>query len=97
MAFSFCRSINQSIGFGNVLIRRWYSLLNLIYHFRTEVAPYNLEIEWSQEHPDEFPEINSAFVRFNNDLSAPFITLAIKAQTPPSWTLKQGTTAADTI
>jgi hypothetical protein len=41
--------------------------------------------------------VNSAFVRFNKDLSAPSITLAIKAQAPPSWTLKQGTTAGDII
>jgi hypothetical protein len=71
--------------------------VDAIYHFRTEVARYNLEIERSQEHPNEFPKVNSAFVRFNKDLSTPSITLAIKAQTPPSWTLKQGTTAADII
>ncbi|KFY98246.1 hypothetical protein V500_01756, partial [Pseudogymnoascus sp. VKM F-4518 (FW-2643)] len=51
----------------------------------------------SQQHSDEFPEVNSAFIRFNKDLSTPSIALAIKAQAPPSWTLKQGTTAADII
>jgi hypothetical protein len=71
--------------------------VDAIYHFRTEVARYNTEIQRSQQHFDEFPEVNSAFVRFNKDLSAPSITLAIKAQAPPSWTLKQGTTAGDII
>ena len=71
--------------------------VDAIYHFRTEVARYNIEIQRSQQHSDEFPEMNSAFVRFNKDLSTPSIALAIKAQAPPSWTFKQGTTAADII
>lgn len=68
-----------------------------IHHLRAEVARYNLEIEWHQLHPNEFPPVNSAFVYFNKMLSTPLATLALKARVPPTWTLKQGTTANDII
>ena len=68
-----------------------------IHHLRAEVAQHNLEIEWHQLHPNEFPPVNSAFVYFNKMLSTPLAALALKARLPPTWTLKQGTTANDII
>lgn len=71
--------------------------VDAIYHLRAELARHNLEIEWYQLRPNEFPPINSALVRFNKMLSIPLAALALKARVPPTWTLKQGTTANDTI
>ena len=71
--------------------------VDAIHHLRAEVARHNLEIDWYQLHPDEFPPINSAVVYFNRTLSVPLAALALKARVPPTWTLKQGTVATDTI
>jgi hypothetical protein len=71
--------------------------VDAIHHLRAEVARHNLEIEWYQLHPNEFPQINSAFVHFNRTLSIPLAAVALKARIPPTWTLKHGTTANDTI
>ena len=67
-----------------------------IYHSRTEVARFNLEIEWDQQHPAKFPPTNSACVYFNQRVPQ-LAALAIKARIPPSWTLKRGTALEDTI
>ncbi|KFY32477.1 hypothetical protein V493_00157 [Pseudogymnoascus sp. VKM F-4281 (FW-2241)] len=53
--------------------------------------------EWSQQHPDKFPLLNSAFIRFNKRLSISLAETAIRARIRPSWTLKQGTEAGDMI
>jgi hypothetical protein len=71
--------------------------VDAIHHLRAEVARHNLEIEWHQLHPNEFPLVNSAFVYFNRMLSTPLAALALKARVPLTWTLKRGTTANDTI
>ncbi|KAG0644996.1 hypothetical protein D0Z07_9212 [Hyphodiscus hymeniophilus] len=68
-----------------------------IYHFRAEVARFNLEIEWDQRHPDKFSLTNSVFVYFNHRIPTTLATLALKTGVPPSWTLKQGTAPNDTI
>ncbi|KAH8650341.1 hypothetical protein BGZ60DRAFT_550848, partial [Tricladium varicosporioides] len=68
-----------------------------IRHFCVEVAQSNAEIEWDQEHPDKFPQTGSFFVHFNQRISAQLATLALKAQIPPTWTLKHGTAPDDTI
>jgi len=68
-----------------------------IYYLRAKVARLNLEIESAQQNPDKFPESNSAFVSFNERLSTPLAALVLKTRVPPSWTLKHGTTVADTI
>jgi hypothetical protein len=68
-----------------------------IHHLRAAVARHNLDIEWHQLHPTEFPPTNSAFVYFNGMLSTPLAALALKARVPPTWTLKQGTRANDII
>jgi hypothetical protein len=41
--------------------------------------------------------MDSACVHFNNRISGPIAALALKARIPPSWTLRHGTTADDTI
>ncbi|KAG4411201.1 hypothetical protein IFR04_015655 [Cadophora malorum] len=71
--------------------------VDAIHHLRAEVARHNLEIDWHQLHPDEFPPINSAVVYFNRTLSVPLAALALKARVPPTWTLKEGIVATDTI
>ncbi|CZT53510.1 uncharacterized protein RSE6_15125 [Rhynchosporium secalis] len=71
--------------------------LDAIHHLRAEVARHNLEIDWYQLHPSEFPLKNSALVYFNRALSIPLTALALKARVPSTWTLKQGTIATDTI
>lgn len=71
--------------------------VDAIHHLRAEVARHNLEIDWYQLHPDEFPPINSAVVYFNRTLSVPLAALALKARVPPTWTLKEGIVATDTI
>lgn len=68
-----------------------------IYHFRAEVARYNLDIEWDQRHPEKFPPTNSVFVYFNQRIPTHLAALALKTGIPPSWTLKQGTAPNDTI
>ncbi|KAH7309382.1 hypothetical protein BKA65DRAFT_485479 [Rhexocercosporidium sp. MPI-PUGE-AT-0058] len=71
--------------------------VDAIHHLRAEVARHNLEIDWYQLHPNEFPPINSALLYFNKALSIPLAALALKARVPPTWTLKQGTVATDTM
>ncbi|CZT07019.1 uncharacterized protein RAG0_12606 [Rhynchosporium agropyri] len=71
--------------------------VDAIHHLQAEVARQNLEIDWYQHHPNEFPLKNSALVYFNRTLSLPLVALALKARVPPTWTLKQGTVATDTI
>ena len=41
-----------------------------IYWCRGELAKLNLEIEEDQEHPERYPVLNSAFIQFNNQVSA---------------------------
>ena len=53
--------------------------VDTIYHFRTEIARYNLEIERGQHHPNGFPLMDSACVHFNNRISTPIAALALKA------------------
>lgn len=71
--------------------------VDTIFHFRTEVARYNLDIDWAQRHPDMFPQTNSAFVYFNDRFSTSLGALALKTRIPPTWTLKHGTTPDDMI
>lgn len=71
--------------------------VDTISHCRSEIARYNREIAWSQQHPDKFPLLNSAFIRFNKRLSISLAETAIRARIRPSWTLKQGTDAGDMI
>ncbi|KAH7370290.1 hypothetical protein BKA65DRAFT_589651 [Rhexocercosporidium sp. MPI-PUGE-AT-0058] len=71
--------------------------VDAIHHLRAEVARHNLEIDWYQLHPNEFPPINSVLLYFNKALSIPLAALALKARVPPTWTLKQGAVATDTI
>ena len=71
--------------------------VDAIHHFRTEVAQSNIEIEWEQQHPDNFPQANSSFVHFNQRISAQLATIALKARIPPSWTLRHGATPNDVV
>lgn len=71
--------------------------VDTIYHCRSEIARYNIEIAQSQQHPAKFPFLNSAFIRFNRRLSISLAETAIRARIRPSWTLKQGTDAGDMI
>ncbi|PVH75949.1 DUF221-domain-containing protein [Cadophora sp. DSE1049] len=71
--------------------------VDAIYHCSALVARLNLEIELDQLHPQRFPRTNSAFVCFNERISKQLTALALRAQVPPSWTLKHGTSPSDII
>lgn len=71
--------------------------LDIIHRFSKELAQLNLKIEWDQQHPQEFPHTNSAFVFLDERLSISLAALALQMRIPPSWTLKHGTTLDDTI
>lgn len=44
--------------------------VDTIYYCRQELARLNLEIEEDQEHPENYPLMNSAFVQFNHQAAA---------------------------
>jgi hypothetical protein len=44
--------------------------VDTIYYCRKEVARLNLEIEMDQEIPENYPQMNSAFVQFNQQVAA---------------------------
>lgn len=55
------------------------------------------EIEQHQQHSDEFPRLNSAFIHFSNRISILLAILAIKARIPPYWTLEHWISSRDII
>jgi hypothetical protein len=44
--------------------------VDTIDYCRKEVARLNLEIEVDQQHPERFPQMNSAFIQFNHQVAA---------------------------
>ncbi|RGP60570.1 hypothetical protein FSPOR_10537 [Fusarium sporotrichioides] len=44
--------------------------VDTIYWCREQLARLNTEIEMDQQHPERFPLMNSAFIQFNNQVSA---------------------------
>ncbi|KAI9673862.1 MAG: hypothetical protein M1817_002068 [Caeruleum heppii] len=44
--------------------------VDTIYYCRKEVARLNVEIEQDQQHPEDFPLMNSAFIQFNHQVAA---------------------------
>ena len=71
--------------------------VDAVQHLRLGIAQFNKEIEHEQKHPESFPQTNTSIVHFKQPVSMPLATLALKAQTPPSWTLKHATVPSDTI
>ncbi|KAG7129662.1 hypothetical protein HYQ44_001657 [Verticillium longisporum] len=48
----------------------WRKYVDTIYWCRTELARLNLEIREDQAHPERYPLMNSAFIQFNEQISA---------------------------
>jgi hypothetical protein len=71
--------------------------VDTIYHFRAELARYNLDIEKDQQDPSKFPQTNSVFLYFHQRITSDLTNLAIRTRTPHSWTLKYGIAPEDTI
>lgn len=44
--------------------------VDTIDHCRQELARLNMEIEVDQQHPERFPQMNSAFIQFNHQVAA---------------------------
>lgn len=71
--------------------------VDAIHHYSAIIARLNHEIEFEQQHPQRFPQANSAFVCFNEPISKQLTALVLKAKVPPSWTLKRGNSPSDII
>lgn len=71
--------------------------VDAIRYLCTEIAKLDIQIEWDQRHPEEFPRISSSIVYFNQELPTRLANIALEAQIPPFWTLKHGTTIYDII
>lgn len=71
--------------------------VDAVHHLRSGVAQFNKEIEYEQQHPEVFPQTNTTIVHFNRPVSMPLAAVALRAQIPPSWTLKHATIPSDTI
>lgn len=60
-----------------IILRSWMPSLpfvgkkvDVIYYCRKMVAELNVEIEHDQQHPEQYPLMNSAFVQFNEQVAA---------------------------
>jgi hypothetical protein len=71
--------------------RAWPAMLHLpftrdkvdtIYWCREQLATLNLEIEHDQEHPEEFPLMNSAFIQFNHQVAAHMAAQSVSHHVP---------------
>ncbi|KFY68926.1 hypothetical protein V496_00677 [Pseudogymnoascus sp. VKM F-4515 (FW-2607)] len=56
--------------------------VDTIYWCREELARLNVEIEYDQDHSDNFPRANSAFIQFNQQIAAHMAAQAVSHHTP---------------
>ncbi|KAL5333917.1 hypothetical protein BJX70DRAFT_379659 [Aspergillus crustosus] len=56
--------------------------VDTIDHCRKEVARLNVEIEIDQQHPENFPLMNSAFIQFNHQVAAHMACQAVSHHVP---------------
>ncbi|KAI9800119.1 MAG: hypothetical protein M1833_003446 [Piccolia ochrophora] len=56
--------------------------VDTIYYCRKELARLNVEIEQDQQHPEDFPLMNSAFIQFNHQVAAHMACQAVSHHIP---------------
>ncbi|KFZ19288.1 hypothetical protein V501_00727 [Pseudogymnoascus sp. VKM F-4519 (FW-2642)] len=56
--------------------------VDTIYWCREELARLNVEIEYDQDHSDNFPRANSAFIQFNQQIAAHMAVQVVSHHTP---------------
>ncbi|KFY49784.1 hypothetical protein V496_09797 [Pseudogymnoascus sp. VKM F-4515 (FW-2607)] len=56
--------------------------VDTIYWCREELARLNVEIEYDQDHSDDLPRTNSAFIQFNQQIAAHMAVQAVSHHTP---------------
>jgi hypothetical protein len=56
--------------------------VDTIYWCREELARLNTEIEFDQDHPEDYPRMNSAFIQFNHQVAAHMAAQSIAHHVP---------------
>ncbi len=56
--------------------------VDMIYYCREELARLNVEIEYDQDHPEDYPRMNSAFIQFNHQIGAHLAAQAVNHHIP---------------
>lgn len=56
--------------------------VDTIYWCREELARLNVEIEYDQDHSEEYPRMNSAFIQFNHQVAAHMAAQAVNHHIP---------------
>ncbi|KFZ11008.1 hypothetical protein V502_07799 [Pseudogymnoascus sp. VKM F-4520 (FW-2644)] len=56
--------------------------VDTIYWCREELARLNIEIEYDQEHSEDYPKMNSAFIQFNHQIAAHMAVQAVSHHIP---------------
>lgn len=56
--------------------------VDTIYWCREELARLNVEIEYDQDHPEDYPRMNSAFIQFNHQVAAHMAAQAVNHHIP---------------
>lgn len=56
--------------------------VDTIYWCREELARLNVEIEYDQDHPEDYPRMSSAFIQFNHQVAAHMAAQAVNHHIP---------------
>ncbi|KFY73541.1 hypothetical protein V499_06362 [Pseudogymnoascus sp. VKM F-103] len=56
--------------------------VDTIYWCREELARLNVEIEYDQDHSEDYPKMNSAFIQFNHQIAAHMAVQAVSHHIP---------------